>query len=242
MNTTSRATWSFWCQRSIFASGDMPNSICANSVPWSKQEAMRKLLLFVGLLSVALDLTFGQGTTSGSATKMVAIRAGLANYRAVESTSSAGDNAAAWTAYFDGTALKHIHEDSRQGDYGWAANEYWFENGVLFAYDSCGSRTITDPSRPARKEPITLHLGFDDSGSLTEQSKTVAGRSAPVDSTEVSGAKARAAFLAEKAARLAAARVVQATSVFRAPVSGVRGSSQLGSMLANPCLVVFLGL
>ena len=157
--------------------------------------------------------------TSGNPTRVDAIRAALADWRTVQGARSDGDNSAAWTAYFDGATLRYIDEKSNQGDYGTAQNEYYFENGVLFAYVSRATLTITDPSRPAGTEEVTLSLGFDGAGGVVEQSKTVGGRSAPVESAEASGVKARAALLAEEAVKVAAPPVVRTPPAFRAPPS-----------------------
>jgi putative lipoprotein len=141
---------------------------------------------------------------SGTAARLEAIRANLDGYRAVQGASAAGDNAAAWTAYFDGATLTCIDETSDQGDHGAAENEYYFEGGALVAYVSRAARAVTDPTRPAGKEQVALRLGFDPAGGETERSKTVDGRPVPVEITEVAGARARAAFLAAEAARAAA--------------------------------------
>jgi uncharacterized lipoprotein YbaY len=143
----------------------------------------------------------GADPTSASAARVEAIRANLAGYRAVHGAGAAGDNAAAWTAYFDGMTLACIDEASNQGDYGAAESEYYFEGGALVAFVSRSTRAVTDPIRAPGKEHVTLRLAFDPSGGETEQSKTVDGRPAPVESSEVSGARARAAFLAAEAIR-----------------------------------------
>ena len=137
--------------------------------------------------------------------KIEAMRADLAGYRAVQGASAAGGNAAVWTAYFDGTALKCIDETSNQTDGGAAENEYYFESGVLVAYVSRGTRSAADPSRAGgEEEHVTLRLAFDTSGAEKELSKTVEGRPAALEMTEVAAVRSRAAFLAAEAARTAA--------------------------------------
>ena len=66
-----------------------------------------------------------------SASQLEAIRSRLADYRAVEGSSTVGDNTAVWTAYFDGTTLKHVREESNQGDYGSAENEVLVRRGAF---------------------------------------------------------------------------------------------------------------
>src|SRR5262245_30091194 len=76
-------------------------------------------------------LAEGAEARSGNAARVEALPADLASYRAVQGASPGGDNASAWTAYFDGTTLKCIDETANQGDYGAAENEYYFERGAL---------------------------------------------------------------------------------------------------------------
>jgi hypothetical protein len=90
--------------------------------------------------------------------RVEAIRADLASYRAVQGTGAAGDDGAAWTAYFDGATLRCIDETSGQGHDGTAENEYYFESGKLVAYVSRETRAVTDPGRPAGEERVTASM------------------------------------------------------------------------------------
>jgi putative lipoprotein len=146
----------------------------------------------------------GADSRSGGAARVEAIRADLASYRAVQGTGAAGDDGAAWIAYFDGAALRCIDETSGQGHDGTAENEYYFESGKLVAYVSRETRAVTDPGRPAGEERVTLRLAFDPSGAEAELSKTVDGRPAPIDGSEIAAVRTRAALLAAEAARAAA--------------------------------------
>jgi hypothetical protein len=92
----------------------------------------------------------GADSRSGGAARVEAIRADLASYRAVQGTGAAGDDGAAWIAYFDGAALRRIDETSGQGHDGTAENEYYFESGKLVAYVSRETRAVTDPGRRER--------------------------------------------------------------------------------------------
>lgn len=169
------------------------------------------------------------------AARVEAIRARLPNHRVVEGRSSAGDTEAMWTAYFHGAVLEYIRETSNQGEYGKADNEYWFHDGILFAYTSRGTRTITDPSRPRGTEQVTLHLIFHAAGELAHESKMIDGRSAPIQSTEVAGARARAAFLVREAKRIPEETVVPApTFRLRSSRSG-RMVLVAGNLRFIPC-------
>jgi putative lipoprotein len=150
----------------------------------------------------------GPGPDMGAAApaRAQAIRADLAGYRAVHGTSAAGERAAAWTAYFDGTILRCIDETSNEDHEGATENEYYFEGGALIAYMSRASRVATDPARPRGLEQVTLRLAFDASGAQMEQSKMVDGRPVPIDMNEVAGARARAALLAAEASLVRSTR------------------------------------
>lgn len=174
------------------------------------------------------------GAAGAAAARIESLRARLAELRTVQGTSTAGDHQATWTAYVDGSTPVHIREESKQGEYGSSRNEYWFENGVLIAFDSRGTRTATGRA-PVRSQEVTLRLGFDGTGVATERTKTVDGQAVAVDSTEVTGVRARAAALATQAARLAAAPP-PAQMVFRAPPSRAGRLVMTGGMLRFvPC-------
>jgi len=119
-------------------------------------------------------------------------------------TGRMGDASASLSSFREGDALRLIRERLDRGDQGVASNRYYFADGRLRYYESEGDVAVADSGRArsrttggtvtaSRKQRLVL--AFDMRGELVEGARQLGGETAAMDSTQVSGVRARAAEL-----------------------------------------------
>jgi hypothetical protein len=132
------------------------------------------------------------------------IAARLSGFQRISGSWEDGDAASLISAYFEDGALRYLEEQVMLGDYGSAANAYYFDEGALFYHETVSQFAASDADQPGEVEEVVFRLLFRPDGQLVESLKWVNGEPATLEDTELRATLRRAALLRNAAFDLAA--------------------------------------
>ena len=132
------------------------------------------------------------------------IAARLFDYERVDGTWQEGDAGSMISAYFENGVLLYLEERMTIGEYGSAANAYFFDEDALFYMETLKRLVERSRSSPDEREEIAFRLLFGPDGTLLESLKWVDGETAELNDQELRSTLRHAAVVREAALRLAA--------------------------------------
>lgn len=146
------------------------------------------------------------GVTGPLPARAARVAAEMGAFERVDGQWEQGDAASTISAYFDGPQLRYLEERMTIGQYGSAANAYYFEQGTLFFLESVKRVAMGTPGRDDRQEEIAMRALFAPDGTREEAMRWVDGAAAEMDEGELLSALRHAEGLREAAMQLAAGR------------------------------------
>ena len=134
----------------------------------------------------------GEATAPQLPAELAGLEAAARDFPVVEGEQTDGDISMRYRAYVDGDTPVLVDEEVVTGDYGATRDRYFFEQGRLTYFHREGSQLIAMPPDPPGLGDVVMFVAFDELGRPTEQMKRLNGRSAPIETYELTAIGSRA--------------------------------------------------
>ncbi len=133
-----------------------------------------------------------RSTTPKLPAELAGLEAAARDFPFVEGEQTEGDISIRYRAYVDGDTPVLVDEEVITGEYGATRDRYFFEQGRLAYFLREGSQLIAMPPDPPGLGDVVMFVAFDELGRPSEQMKRLKGRSAPIETFELTAIGNRA--------------------------------------------------